>query len=111
MSPLHPYLRGAPPNLPFVFDVVTVKRGLNFTLTTDFGDLDLLGEVVGGGGYDALRSFTEDVDLEGFTCRLLGITKLIAIKRAAGRPKDHDAIAELEALAEEGERLRDSESS
>jgi len=37
----------------------------------------------------------------GARCRCLGLTKLIAVKRAAGRPKDLDAIAELEALLEE----------
>src|SRR5262249_34978711 len=46
---LHPYLRGAPPGLPFHFDAVTIRAGLNFTLTTDLGDVDLLGEVSGIG--------------------------------------------------------------
>ena len=31
----------------------------------------------------------------------LGLEKLIAVKRAAGRPKDLEAIAELEAIWEE----------
>ena len=38
--------------MPFIFDVL--RNGLNFTLTTDLGDIDLLGEITGGGGYDAL---------------------------------------------------------
>jgi hypothetical protein len=38
-----PYLRGAPPGLPFKFDAETVKRGLSFTLQTTHGALDLLG--------------------------------------------------------------------
>jgi|ERR1043166_2970781 hypothetical protein len=42
-----PYLRGAPEGLPFLWDERTIRNGLNFTLTTDFGDLDLLGEVAG----------------------------------------------------------------
>ena len=29
-----PYVRGAPPGLPFVWDLSTISRGLNFTLTT-----------------------------------------------------------------------------
>lgn len=49
LVPLHPYLRGAPPGLPFRLDVPTLQAGLNFTLTTDLGELDLLGEVAGGG--------------------------------------------------------------
>src|SRR5205085_9215273 len=40
-----PYLRGAPPGLPFRWDEQTIKGGLNFTLRTKLGDLDLLGEV------------------------------------------------------------------
>ena len=47
-----PYLRGAPPGLPFRWDAATLERGLNFTLTTSLGDLDLLGEITGGGGYE-----------------------------------------------------------
>src|SRR5262249_1644215 len=46
-----PYLRGAPPGLPFRWDERTIHSGLNFTLTTSLGDLDLLGEVSGGGAY------------------------------------------------------------
>ncbi len=54
MAGLRPYLRGAPPGLPFRFDEETVKRGLNFMLTTTLGSIDFLGEVPGGGGYDDL---------------------------------------------------------
>src|SRR6266849_8084084 len=50
IAPFHPRLRGAPPGLPFLWDAKTLHRGLNFTLATDLGDLDLLGEVSGVGG-------------------------------------------------------------
>ena len=50
-APLAPYPRGAPPGLPFRWDVRTVRRGLNFTLETSMGNVDLLGEV-GGGTYE-----------------------------------------------------------
>ena len=33
LAPYQPYLRGAPPGLPFHFDPATIRRGLNFTLT------------------------------------------------------------------------------
>src|SRR5688572_22825336 len=46
---LDPYLRGAPPGLPFRWDERTIRMGLNFTLSTTRGPLDLLGEVAGGG--------------------------------------------------------------
>jgi len=34
LAPVHPYLRGAPPGLPFTLDAPTLGRGLNFTLAT-----------------------------------------------------------------------------
>jgi hypothetical protein len=37
------------------------------------------------------------------TCLCLSIQTLIKVKRAAGRPKDFEALAELEAIAEEYE--------
>jgi hypothetical protein len=78
-----------------------VLRGLNFTLATSLGDLDLFGELIGGGTYEALAPHCELVSLFGFECRCLGLDRLIAVKRAAGRPKDLEAIAELEALRDE----------
>jgi hypothetical protein len=104
LEPLAPYLRGAPPGLPFRWDVETLKRGLNFTLTTEAGAIDLLGEVTGGGRYEELLPDADEV--EGFGVRFLCVTlsKLIALKRAAGRPRDFDALAELEVLLEEQQR-------
>ena len=37
LESLAPRLRGAPDGLPFVLDVATLARGLNFTLTTTLG--------------------------------------------------------------------------
>jgi hypothetical protein len=101
VGPLSPYLRGAPPGLPFQFDVATLKQGLNFTLTTTLGPLDLLGEIAGGGGYDALLPYTLELRAFGVACRCLTLGKLIEVKRAAGRPKDLESVAELELLRDE----------
>jgi predicted nucleotidyltransferase len=100
LAPEHPYLRGAPVGLPFRLDAETLERGLNFTLVTDLGDLDLLGEIAGGGGYEALLADAQAIEVFGSKCLVLGIDRLIAVKRAAGRPKDLEAIAELEKIRE-----------
>jgi hypothetical protein len=105
LAALKPYLRGAPPGLPFDWSAATIRRGLNFTLVTAAGDLDLLGEIVGGGGYDRLVAETVVIDLFDCRCRCLDLPALIRVKRAAGRPKDLEAVAELEALL--GERQRE----
>jgi hypothetical protein len=98
LAPVHPYLRGAPPGLPFRFDRPTIQHGLNFTLTTDLGDFDALGEVAGGGTYEQLLAHTVELELYGVRCRVLNLDTLITTKRAAGRPRDFEAIAELEIL-------------
>ena len=42
LAPLEPYLRGAPPGLPFHLDLDTLRAGLNFTLVTNLGWIDRL---------------------------------------------------------------------
>jgi hypothetical protein len=56
LAPYAPYLRGAPPGLPFQWSPDTLSRGLNFTLATKLGELDLLGEITGGGGIRGLTA-------------------------------------------------------
>lgn len=106
LKPYSPYLRDAPPGLPFVFDQKTVEQGLNFTLTTKLGNLDLFGEVVGGGTYEDLLPYSQEIEVFGVKCLCLGLQRLIHIKRAAGRPKDFEAIAELEAILEETQKQK-----
>jgi len=101
LAPFSAYLRGAPPGLPFRFDPETIRRGLNFTLSTTVGDVDLSGEIVGGGGYEQLLPHSVELIVFGRTIRVLDLPALIRAKRAAGRPKDLEAVAELEALIEE----------
>jgi hypothetical protein len=104
LNPLKPYLRGAPPGLPFRFDVATLKAGLNFTLTTDLGWIDLLGEVAGGGNYQLLSAHAAPIEMFGMSCRVLNLDMLIHTKRAAGRPKDFEDVAELETIRERRKR-------
>jgi hypothetical protein len=100
----HPYPRGAPAGLPFRFDRETLKAGLNSTLTTDLGWIDLLGEIPGGGHYEDLVSHTVSVEAFGVSCRVLDLETLIRTKRFAGRVKDFEAIAELQSLLERSQR-------
>jgi hypothetical protein len=105
LAPLHPYLRGAPPGLPFHLDLPTLQAGLNFTLTTERGDLDLLGEVSGLGRFENVVAVSEDRVLYGLSIRILSLEGLIAAKKAAGRIKDRNHILELEEL----KKMRDAQ--
>jgi predicted nucleotidyltransferase len=111
LKPVHPYLRGAPPGLPFVFDEKTIRNGLNFTLDTDLGKLDLLGEVPGGRTYAELLTHSQEMEANGIKYQCATLERLIQMKRAAGRAKDLEIIAALVALLEERRKMERGESS
>ncbi|HEY6989913.1 MAG TPA: hypothetical protein VH369_16075 [Bryobacteraceae bacterium] len=96
-----PYLRGVPKDLPFVWSQATLAGGLSFTLTTSLGDIDLLGEIPGGGSYEELLPDAIELQIFETRCLCLSLSQLIRAKRAAGRPKDWESLAELEAIEEE----------
>lgn len=100
LAPFRPSLRGADPDLPFSLDAATLRAGLNFTLTTEIGDIDLFGELQGLGGYEVVRRYSQALDLFELPCQVLTLEGLILNKKALGRPKDLDALRELEALRE-----------
>jgi len=101
LAPPRPYLRNAPSGLPFAWDNKTFRNGLNFTLTTDLSDIDLLGEVAGGETYQTLLPHSFEVEAFGIRFKCIDLPTLIRIKEAAGRRKDLEAIAELRVLLEE----------
>jgi hypothetical protein len=101
LSPFEPYFRGAPPGLPFQLDERTLRNGLNFTFETSMGNIDLLGEVSGGGTFEQVKPFAEIQTAFGVQFLSVGLEKLILLKRAAGRPKDFEMVARLEALRQE----------
>ncbi len=96
VAPIHPRLRGAPAELPFFFDSRTLRSGLNFTLVTDLGELDLLGEVAGLGPYASIVASSTKLTLFGHEVQVLDLDGLERSKRAAGRAKD---ILDLEVIA------------
>jgi predicted nucleotidyltransferase len=98
LAPLHPRLRGAPEGLPFVLDARTLHSGANFTLVTDAGDVDLLGDVAGTESFEALWEHSTETDLFGVRVHVASLDDLISMKRAAGRAKDQQHLLELDRL-------------
>lgn len=68
------------------------------------GNLDLLGEATGGGTFENLLPYSEEIELFGVKCWCVNLEKLIHLKRAAGRPKDFEVIAELELILQEKQK-------
>ena len=98
LRPLRPYPRGVDPGLPFAWDARTLRDTPLLTLTTSLGPLDLIPEVPGVGGYDAVRARSVVLDVGGGAVRVLSLPALIDAKRAMDRPKDRALLVELEAL-------------
>jgi predicted nucleotidyltransferase len=98
LAPLHPRLRGAPEGLPFVLDARTLRSGANFTLVTDAGEMDLLGDVLGAESFEALWERSTEMQVFGVPVRVASLDDLISMKRAAGRVKDEPHLRELERL-------------
>jgi hypothetical protein len=102
-------LRGAPADSPFQLDAATLANGANFTFDTEYGSFDILGDVAGIKGYDELRRGSKEEEVFGIQVRIASLDHLIAMKRAANRPKDQLMVLEYVELAEEIRRGDDKE--
>ena len=81
-------------------------NGSNFTLSTEAGDVDILGTVTGLGEFEMLRKFAKQYRVGDRVIPMLTLEGLIVAKRAAGRTKDLLALPELEVMREAQDRLR-----
>ena len=102
-------LRGAPTALPFQLDAETLRAGMNFTFDTKFGSFDILGEPAGAPRYETLRADGEWESLWGVTIRIASLDHLIAMKEAAGRPRDLTMAAEYRTIADLRRPTRDED--
>jgi hypothetical protein len=98
VAPFRPSLRGAPPGLPFTLDARSLQAGLNFTLTCEPGDFDILGEVQGVGGYAQVAADAVPMEVYGHRILVMSLSALRKAKRSAGRLKDLPDLAEIEKL-------------
>ena len=94
------YPRGVEAGLPFIMDARTMRAAPLLTLTTREGDLDVMDRIDGVGDYASVAAHSEQVDAFGIEFRVLDLPTLIRAKKAAGRPKDREAVLELEVLRE-----------
>ena len=94
-------LRGAPPDLPFQLDAKTLANGANFTFDTPLGSFDVIADPAGAPRYGELKATGADVEIEGVPVRIASIDHLIAMKEAAGRPKDKLMATEYRVLSDE----------
>jgi predicted nucleotidyltransferase len=70
----------------------------NLYLDTDLGRLDCLSRVEGIGGYEQVRQSSERIEVEGMPFRVLSLDSLITAKQAMNRPRDREAVRQLQAI-------------
>ena len=91
-------LRGITDDVPLVPDGRTLKRTRVLTLETPIGLIVLLAQPDGAPDYERLRERATREVIGGVEVRVASLDDLIAMKKAAGRPKDLVAVEELEAI-------------
>ena len=89
---------GVDEELPFQADARMLDRIQLLTLETTAGRIDVMHPPAGAPPYEELRARAGLVEVKGREVRVAAIDDLIAMKRAAGRPKDLGAVDELEAI-------------
>jgi hypothetical protein len=91
-------LRGVNDDVPFVPDERTLRRTEILTLDTSAGPLDLLGKPPGAPDYEQLRTHAARITLGNTPVFIASIDHLVAMKLAAGRPRDLGDVDELDAI-------------
>ncbi len=95
LAGMRPRLRGFPEGLPFVWDERTVRAAANMTLDTDNSPVDILGDIPGVDSFEGLWARSVVVEFYNIPVHVASIPDLLAMKRAANRPKDQNHILEL----------------
>ena len=93
-------LRGAPADVPFILDAKSLYAGGNFTFATELGNIDVPAYPAGAPAYEKLRADAKEITVEGRLVRVASIDHLIAMKEAAGRPKDKLMASELRVISD-----------
>jgi hypothetical protein len=100
-------LRGAPSELPFQLDADSLQAGDHYTFSTRLGSLDILGQPAGAPPFESLKAAATTIDVNGHPVRVASLDHLIAMKEAAGRPRDKLMATEYRVLADELRAPRD----
>jgi Nucleotidyl transferase AbiEii toxin, Type IV TA system len=95
---LHATLREVAEDVPFTPDGRTLAGIQLLTLTTSEGWLDVHREVNGMPSYESLRRNADRMSLGDFTVLVASPDDMIAMKRAAGRPRDLLDVEEWETI-------------
>ena len=96
---LHPVLRMTPQRLKLKLTTESCAKLKNLYLDTDIGQLDCLSFIKGLGNYEDVETLSEIRDIgDGLRIHVLTIDSLIKARKAMNRPRDKEAVLQLEAI-------------
>lgn len=99
LKDLHPVHRMTPQRLKLKLTVESCTQFKNLYLDTDIGQVDCLASIQGLGDYEDVEKLSEIRDLGGgLRIRVLTIDSLIKARKAMDRPRDREAVLQLEAI-------------
>jgi hypothetical protein len=98
ISDLHPVHRMTPNRKKLKLTKQTCGQFKNLYLDTNIGQLDCLSFIDGIGDYQQVKLSSKVVEVENIQIRVLSVDALIESKKAMNRPRDKEAILQLEAI-------------
>ncbi len=99
LKDLHPVHRMTPKRLKLKLTIESCTRFKNLYLDTDIGQVDCLASIQGLGDYEDVENLSEIRNLGGgLRICVLTIDSLIKARKAMNRPRDREAVLQLEAI-------------
>lgn len=98
LSILHPVHRMTPNRQKLELTEENCLQYKNLYLDTDIGQLDCMSFIGGLGDYQKLKQASELIEFENMKLRVLTLDALIRARKAMNRPRDKEAILQLEAI-------------
>ena len=98
ISDLDPVHRMTPGRKKLQLTEQTSSQFKNLYLDTKIGRLDCLSFIDGLGDYEQVRQASTLVEVEDIKMYVLSLDALIKTKRAMNRPRDKEAVVQLEAI-------------
>ena len=98
VSKLHPVHRMTPRRKKLELTEKNCEQFKNLYLDTDIGQLDCVGFISGLGDYQKVRRTSKLVKVRDTKLRVLSLNALIKAKKAMNRPRDKEALLQLEAI-------------
>ena len=95
---LHPVHRMTPKRKKLELTEKTCGQFRNLYLDTDIGRLDCLSNIDGIGDYKKVKEASVTIEAEKIRLLVLKLDALIKTKKAMNRPRDKEAILQLEAI-------------